>query len=134
LAAVPASAGVPLTHRGIADTVTLTTAHSADGTEPDYDRLVAAAGTLVLFMGLGRLPELVRGLVAAGMPPATPAAVVSRGTRPDERTVSAPLDGLAEAAQGLPAPALVVIGEVVSLRARLAAGRERAVRPARARA
>ena len=76
LAAVPAAAGIPVTHRGLADTVTIATAHAADGGEPDYDALVAAGGTLVLFMGLGRLHELVRGLVTAGMPPDTPAAVV----------------------------------------------------------
>jgi uroporphyrin-III C-methyltransferase len=132
LAAVPAAAGIPVTHRGIADTVTLATARAADGAAPDYDELVAAGGTLVLFMGLARLPELVRGLLASGLAPETPAAVVSRGTQPDERTVTAPLAALAEAAEGLPGPALVVIGDVVSLRARLATGRERAVRPARA--
>lgn len=122
LAAVPAAAGIPVTHRGLADTVTLATARAADGAEPDYAELVAAGGTLVLFMGLGRLPRLADGLVAAGMPPATPAAVVSRGTTPDQRTVTAPLHGLAAAADGLPGPALVVIGDVVSLRARLALG------------
>ena len=132
LAAVPAAAGIPVTHRGLADTVTIATAHAADGGEPDYDALVAAGGTLVLFMGLGRLHELVRGLVTAGMPPERPAAVVSRGTQSDQRTVTAPLDGLAEAADGLPGPALVVIGDVVSLSALLASGRERAASPARA--
>ena len=132
LAAVPAAAGIPVTHRGLADTVTIATAHAADGGEPDYDALVAAGGTLVLFMGLGRLHELVRGLVTAGMPPETPAAVVSRGTQSDQRTVTAQLDGLAEAADGLPGPALVVIGDVVSLRARLTSRRERAASPARA--
>jgi uroporphyrin-III C-methyltransferase len=134
LAAVPAAAGIPVTHRGLADTVTIATAHGADGSEPDYEALVAAGGTLVLFMGLGRLRELADGLVAAGLAPETLGAVVSRGTRSDQRTVTAPLDGLAEAAEGLPGPALVVIGEVVSLRARLAARREPAVRPAPARA
>ena len=132
LAAVPAAAGIPVTHRGIADTVTLATAHAADGAEPDYEELVAAGGTLVLFMGLGRLYELARGLVAAGMPCDTPAAVVSRGTQSDQRAVTAPLDGLAEEAEGLPGPALVVIGDVVSLSALLASGREPAARPARA--
>ena len=67
----------PVTHRGVADTVTLTTAHGADGSEPDYGALVAAGGTLVLFMGLGRLQALSDGLVAAGLAPDTPAAVIS---------------------------------------------------------
>ena len=53
IAAVPAAAGIPVTHRGVADTVTIATAHAADGSPPDYASLVAAGGTLVLFMGLG---------------------------------------------------------------------------------
>ena len=116
LAAVPAAAGIPVTHRGVSDAVTLATAHAADGSEPDYEALVAAGGTLVLFMGLGRLGALARGLVAAGLDPSTPAAVVSRGTLSDQQVATARLDGLAEAAEGLPGPALVVVGDVVRLR------------------
>ena len=116
LAAVPAAAGIPVTHRGVADTVTLTTAHAADGSEPDYDALVAAGGTLVLFMGLGRLAMLAEGLVAAGMSAEAPAAVISRGTLPDQRVVTSSLAGIAKAAEDLPGPALVVIGDVVSVR------------------
>ena len=101
--------------------------------EPDYEELVAAGGTLVLFMGLGRLSALADGLVAAGMAPDTPSAVVSRGTLPDQRTVAAPLAALASAAEGLPGPALVVVGDVVSLRARIASS-SAAATPARARA
>jgi uroporphyrin-III C-methyltransferase len=132
-AAVPAAAGIPVTHRGVADTVTLATAHAADGAEPDYGELVAAGGTLVLFMGLRRVRELAHGLVTAGMRPDMPAAVVSRGTLAGQRVVTAPLDRLAEEAEALPGPALVVIGDVVSLRSRLAA-RRRPATPARARA
>ena len=69
LAAVPAAAGIPVTHRGVSDAVTLATAHAADGSEPDYEALLAAGGTLVLFMGLGRLGALAHGLVAAGLDP-----------------------------------------------------------------
>jgi siroheme synthase len=105
-----------VTHRGVSDAVTLATAHAADGSEPDYEALVAAGGTLVLFMGLGRLGLLAHGLVAAGLDPGTPAAVISRGTLPGQRVVTARLDALAEAAEGLPGPALVVVGEVVRLR------------------
>ena len=133
VAAVPAAASIPVTHRGVADTVTIATARAADGGEPDYEELVAAGGTLVLFMGLGRLSALADGLVAAGMAPDTPSAVVSRGTLPDQRTVTAPLAALAKAAEGLPGPALVVVGDVVSLRARIASS-SAAVTPARARA
>jgi uroporphyrin-III C-methyltransferase len=120
IAAVPAAAGIPVTHRGVSDRVTIATAHAADDSEPDYESLARAGGTLVLFMGLGRLEALARGLIAAGLPASTPAAVVSRGTLPDQATVSAPLAELPERAAGLPGPALVVVGEVVALRERIA--------------
>jgi uroporphyrin-III C-methyltransferase len=118
LAAVPAAAGIPVTHRGVADTVTLATARSADGGPPDYASLAATRGTLVLFMGLARLREVAAGLIAAGMPPETHAAVVARGTLPDQEVVTGTLDRIADAADGLPGPALVVLGEVVALAGR----------------
>src|SRR4029078_13510523 len=77
VAAVPAAAGIPVTHRGVSDCVTIATGHAADGSPADYDAVAAAGGTLVLFMGLARLRELADGLVRAGMSPDTPAAVVS---------------------------------------------------------
>lgn len=119
IAAVPAAAGIPVTHRGVADRVTIATAHAADGSPPDYASLAGAGGTLVLFMGLGRLRELAAGLIRAGMAAGTPAAVVSRGTRPDQELVTAALDEIADVAGDLPAPALVVIGDVVALSGRL---------------
>ena len=119
IAAVPAAAGIPVTHRGVADRVTIATAHAADGSPPDYASLVAAGGTLVLFMGLGRLRELADGLIRAGMAAATPAAVVSRGTLPDQEIATATLDEIADVAGDLPGPALVVIGDVVALSGRL---------------
>jgi uroporphyrin-III C-methyltransferase len=120
IAAVPAAASIPVTHRGVSDRVTIATAHAADGAEPDYESLARTSGTLVLFMGLARLPELARGLIAAGLPAETPAAVVSRGTLADQETVTARLEALPERAAGLPGPALVVVGEVVGLRERIA--------------
>jgi uroporphyrin-III C-methyltransferase len=126
IAAVPAAAGIPVTHRGVADRVTIATAHAADGSPPDYASLAAAGGTLVLFMGLGRLCELADGLIRSGMAAATPAAVVSRGTLPDQEVVTATLDGIADVAGDLPGPALVVIGEVVSLSGPLGLQRRRA--------
>ena len=119
VAAVPAAAGIPVTHRGVSDRVTIATGHAADGSPPDYDALAAAEGTLVLFMGLARLRELADGLVRAGRSPDTPAAVVSRGTLPDQEVATATLDTIADAAAGLPAPALVVVGDVVGLAPRL---------------
>ena len=120
IAAVPAAAWIPVTHRGLSDRVTIATAHAADGSEPDYDALAATGGTLVLFMGLARLPALAAGLIAAGLPAETPAAVVSRGTLPEQEVVTGPLAELPAVAADLPGPALVVVGEVVGLAASLA--------------
>jgi len=120
IAAVPAAAWIPVTHRGLSDRVTIATAHAADGSEPDYGALAATGGTLVLFMGLARLPALAAGLIAAGLPAETPAAVVSRGTLPEQEVVTGPLAELPALAADLPGPALVVVGEVVGLAASLA--------------
>jgi uroporphyrin-III C-methyltransferase len=119
IAAVPAAALVPVTHRDVAGTVTLGSGRGADGSEPDYDALVAGGGTIVLFMALGRLGRVASGLVAAGVDPTTPALVVSRGTLPDQETAEAPLQEIADAAAGLPSPALLIVGEVVAVGAAL---------------
>jgi uroporphyrin-III C-methyltransferase len=121
LAAVPAAAGIPITHRGLAAQVTLVAGRGADGAEPDYEALARAPGTLVVFMGLRRLKVLAASLIAAGKAADTPAAVISSGTLPEQRVVTAPLGELAEAAAGFRSPALVVIGDVVSLSEQLQA-------------
>jgi uroporphyrin-III C-methyltransferase len=115
IAAVPAAALVPVTHRGVADTVTIASGRGADGGEPDYGALVAGGGTIVLFMALARLALVADGLISAGLAADTPAAVVSRGTLPDQQTATARLDEIAAAAEGLPSPALLVVGHVVSV-------------------
>jgi uroporphyrin-III C-methyltransferase len=114
LSAVPAAAGIPVTHRGVSAQVTLVSGHSASGERLDFAQLAAAPGTLVVFMGLGQLEELTRGLVAAGKDPATPAAVVSRGTYADGRAVRGMLGEIAGLAAGLASPALLVVGAVVA--------------------
>jgi uroporphyrin-III C-methyltransferase len=117
LAAVPAAAGIPLTHRGVSAKVRVVSGRLADG---DADLEPAAKGeTVVLFMALNELDSLCRRLLALGQNPSTPTAVISRGTCPDQQVVVADVSGIAEAAAGLPGPALVVIGEVVCLRERL---------------
>src|SRR5581483_6200770 len=113
ISAVPAAAGIPVTHRGVASQVTVATGHCPS--ELDYHALACAPGTLVLFMALGRLDEIARELIAHGRAPETPAAVVSHGTQPSQETVFAPLVEIADAAAGLEPPALVVVGEVVAL-------------------
>jgi uroporphyrin-III C-methyltransferase len=121
ISAVPASAGIPVTHRGVSAQVTLVSGHSASGEELDYDHLAKTPGTLVVFMGLTHLPEIVAGLLAAGMDADTPAAVVSNGTRQDGRSVTATLDEIASLVDGLVSPALLVVGDVVAVGAELAA-------------
>jgi uroporphyrin-III C-methyltransferase len=124
LASVPASAGIPVTHRGVASAVTAFAAHDVE--RLDAEALAHTPGTLVAFMGLAGLERLAERLIEHGRPAGTAAAVVSAGTTPDERVVTAPLGGIARAAEGLPTPALVVIGEVVALRAPLRAVRRSA--------
>jgi len=121
LSAVPASAGIPVTHRGVSAQVTLVSGHSASGQELDYAHLARTPGTLVVFMGLSHLPQLVAGLVGAGKDPSTPAAVVSNGTRSDGQSVVSTLGELPELLDGLASPALLVVGGVVAVGAELAA-------------
>jgi uroporphyrin-III C-methyltransferase len=117
LAAVPAAAGIPLTHRGISARVRVVSGRSADR-ELELGR-ADVDETLVLFMALNELEALCGRLLALGLDPSTPAAVISRGTCPDQEVVVADIGGIADAAAGLAGPALVVVGEVVGLRDRL---------------
>jgi uroporphyrinogen III methyltransferase/synthase len=121
LSAVPASAGIPVTHRGVSAQVTLVSGHSAAGDELDYDHLAKTPGTLVVFMGLNHLPEIVAGLIAAGKDAYTPAAVISNGTRADGRSVTGTLAEIVSLSEGLLSPALLVVGDVVAVGAELAA-------------
>ena len=111
-AAVPAAAGIPVTHRGLAQEATIVMGHGAD---LDFERLAASPGTLVFFMGARSLPRIAEGLLAAGKHPDTPAAVIANGTRSDQEVVTSTLAEIADAAAAVPTPALVVIGEVVAL-------------------
>jgi uroporphyrin-III C-methyltransferase len=124
LTAVPASAGIPLTRRGVSAQVTVISGHSASGEELDYDALAAAAGTLVVFMGLRALGELAERLIAAGKGGDTPVAVISGGTTAAQQTVVAPLGEIAGRAAVLVSPALVVIGDVASFSREPVAGQQ----------
>ena len=119
LAAVPASAAIPITHRGLSGTVTFATAHLADST-PDWEHL-ARSETLVLFMAGRRLEEASHALIAAGMSPGTLAAAVEAGTWEHQRTVEGTIATIASRVReaGLGSPTLLVVGAVVSLRSRL---------------
>ena len=124
----PACAGIPVTHRGLANCVGFVTGHSAGegagdggGESLDWASLGAWKGTLVFYMGVSNLPAICRGLTEHGMPPITPAAVVHWGGTPRQRVVAATLAGLPAAAEAarIEPPALIVVGKVVSLRERL---------------
>ena len=119
LSAVPASAGIPVTHRGVSAQVTLVSGHSASGEELDFAQLASTPGTLVVFMGLGHLSAIADGLIAAGRDPRTPAAVVSRGTLSDGRSARGELWDIARLAADLASPALLVVGDVVAVGSRL---------------
>ncbi|HEV7172571.1 uroporphyrinogen-III C-methyltransferase [Pedococcus sp.] len=116
---VPAAAGIPVTHRGITASFVVASAHEG------ADHVVRAAtdaapdATLVLLMGVTRLGETAAALVRAGRPADTPVALIERGWTPDQRTTTTTLGHAAAdaAAAGVTAPAVVVVGEVVSLRA-----------------
>jgi uroporphyrin-III C-methyltransferase len=111
LAAVPAAAGIPVTHRGVSSQVTIVNGHGP----LDYAALGRAPGTLVVFMGLGSLERLAAGLIEHGRAPSTPAAVIASGTLPEQRVVVSRLSRIAEAAEDFDPPALVVVGDVVGL-------------------
>jgi uroporphyrinogen III methyltransferase/synthase len=120
-----AYAGIPVTDRRHSASFAVVTGHK-DPTRVSertrWDLLANAADTLVVLMGMRNLEEITARLIAAGRPAATPAAVVMNGTLPSQRVVRAPLGELAARAReaGLRAPAVVVVGDVVSLRAALA--------------
>ena len=113
--AVPAAAGIPVTHRRVASGFAVVAGHECDGrSDLDWEAL-SRMPTLVVLMGLAALPDVVARLRAQGAPADAPVAVIASGTLPEQRTVVGTLDDIAElvAAAGLEPPATIVIGEVV---------------------
>jgi uroporphyrinogen III methyltransferase/synthase len=123
--AVPAYAGIPVTHRDYTTLVTFITGHEdptkAESTIP-WDNLGQNPGTLVFLMGVKNLAENCRRLMAAGRDPDTPAAVIQSGTLPGQRTVVSTLANIAKDAgeAGIQPPAILVVGGVAKLHQRLA--------------
>lgn len=118
-----ASTGIPLTHRDHACALVLATGHLRDGQglDMDWPMLARTRQTVVLYMGVNNLPDICRQLLAHGLPASTPAALVEKATLPQERCITgtvAELPALALRHQVRP-PALIMIGEVVSLRQQL---------------
>jgi uroporphyrinogen III methyltransferase / synthase len=122
--AAPAYAGIPITHRDYNTAFTVATGHE-DPTKPestiDWAKLADKHQTLVLLMAMGNLESIATKLVAHGLAALTPVAVIENGTRPNQRTVVGTLATIAGdvARAGLGAPAIVVVGDVVSLRPQL---------------
>lgn len=120
---VAAYAGIPLTHRDHSQACVLVTGNLRDGSlDLDWDALARPRQTLVIYMGFQNLAELCRELVAHGLPGHTPAAIVQQGTTSAQRVVAADLATLpARAAEAeLRPPTLIIVGEVVRMRERLA--------------
>ncbi len=117
-AACSAYAGIPLTHRGVAKSVRLITGHCRDNQplELNWKSLADKETTLVFYMGLSTVEQLSRELMAAGLAPSTPAAVVENGTTQMQRRCLSTLNNLAEQVklQQIRSPALIIIGDVVN--------------------
>ncbi len=119
---IAAYAGIPLTHRDYAHSVSFVTGHAdRNGKEPDWRALAAPGATAVFYMGLGRLDHIVRQLLMAGATAERPAAIVAQGTLPNQRIVTASLGTIVASAAhlALESPALLVVGDVVALQSSL---------------
>jgi uroporphyrin-III C-methyltransferase len=115
--AAPASIGVPVTHRELSHGVTFITGHTQNDEPPNWRALIKGGTTLVIYMGMKRLPSIVTDLLAAGMAADTPAAAIHQGTLPQERHVVSTVSMLPLAVQqeGLTSPGIIVVGDVVRL-------------------
>jgi len=119
--AVPAYAGIPVTHRRLASSFTVVTGHEdpeKSESSIDWARISTGSDTLVFLMGMGNLSHIVNKLMENGRAPSTPIAVISQGTTPRQRTIVASLGDISSRAQkeGFEPPAVIVVGDVVRLR------------------
>jgi len=120
--AVPAYAGIPVTHRDFASAVTFVTGHedpSKHESGVDWSDVAACRGTLVFFMGVRKLPQITATLIAHGRDPQTPVAVVRWGSWSKQQAITGTLSDIASKTMGIMPPAIIVVGEVVKLREEL---------------
>jgi uroporphyrin-III C-methyltransferase / precorrin-2 dehydrogenase / sirohydrochlorin ferrochelatase len=122
---VPAAAGVPVTHRGVAQDVHVVSVHVPPGDERstvDWGALAASRGTLVLLMAVERIEAIADTLIRNGRNPGTPVSLISDGTLPTQRTIDSTLENVAGLAsrEGIRPPAVIVVGDVVGVAARIA--------------
>ena len=122
--AVPAYAGIPVTHRGINTSFRVITGHQAicpqSGQEQEFDAGVLRKNeTLVILMGLHGLEKIIASLVTNGTSPLTPCAIIENGTMPTQKCITATLEEIVDASQGMKAPAIIVVGETIALQEQL---------------
>ena len=119
---VPAYAGIPVTHRGVAVSFRVVTGHETPNKEASQIpwQNFKTDDTIVFLMGLHNLKNIASKLIEIGKPSDFPVAVISKGTTPEQRVVVGTLADIADKAKGLPTPALIVVGKVVKLREQLA--------------
>jgi uroporphyrinogen III methyltransferase/synthase len=120
--AVPAYAGIPITHRDFTSTVSFIAGHEdpeKESSRLDWEQLAVCPGTLVFFMAVRNLPRITQALIEHGRAPATPAAVIQWGSLPEQKVIEGTLADIAAKASAALTPAITVIGEVVSLREHL---------------
>jgi len=121
--AVPAYAGIPVTHRGVASSFAVLTGHedpAKDGDATHWGKLATAVDTLVILMAAGSFPRIVGALLAHGRPPETPVALIRWGTTEAQEVRVGTLADIVGRARGLEPPVVAVVGDVVSLREQLA--------------
>lgn len=116
-----AAAGIPVTDRRFSSSVAIVTGHGGGPRPVDFKALAGTVETIVVLMGLNNLKEISDGLMAGGLSPRTPAAIIQNGTLPNQRVVVTDVEGLEREAggAGLGSPSIVVVGDVVTLRERL---------------
>lgn len=119
--AVPAYAGIPLTHRQLSSSFAVITGHECSKAEPsvDWERLATAVDTIVILMGLRNLPVIAAKLIAHGRSPQTPVAAVRWGTTQAQETITGTLSDIGQKAGALEPPVVIVVGNVVKLKERL---------------
>jgi uroporphyrinogen III methyltransferase/synthase len=120
--AVPAYAGIPVTHRRLSSSFAVITGHEAQGKSSiNWEKLATAVDTLIFLMGVKNLPEIVARLIEHGRSPETPVAVIREGTQPSQKTVVGSLKDIVTRVKEhrLTPPAVIVVGEVVRLRKKL---------------
>ena len=119
--AVPAYAGIPVTHRKFASSFAVVTGHGAQKAQSsvDWAKLASAVDTLVVLMGLKNLPRIAAELIKHGSSPETPVAVIRWGTTNDQETITGTLADIVDKTAHVKSPVVIVVGKVVDLRGRL---------------